>query len=83
MKIKSYSISAPCKTYVKQWHILGMVTDEHGAYVCHTPLLYLQRPKWIKDDAIWETFVRNFCWCFEKFCGTFSKISYEIFPYLR
>lgn len=47
MKIKSYSLSGPLPGVTKQHSILASC----GAY--SRPLVYLQRPKWIVDDAQW------------------------------
>ena len=55
MKISEYIIDAPCKGLYKQHCIL--VKDE--AVGCFMPLVYLQRPKWIKDDAAWEKIVKS------------------------
>ena len=49
MKIKSYQLSGPLAGLCSQHSIL--ISD--GA--CTKPLIYLQRPKWIKDDAQWAT----------------------------
>ena len=48
MKIKSYSKSGPTKGLFKQHAILAI----HGSGCC--PIVYLQRPKWIKNDEQWE-----------------------------
>ena len=55
MKIKTYSICNPVKGICKQHSI--MVEDETQNFIA--PLIYLQRPKWIKDDECWEKIVQS------------------------
>ena len=50
MKIKSYSVCGPCEGLVKQNAIWVQGEDATGLY----PLIYLQRPKWIKSDDAWK-----------------------------
>jgi len=53
MKIESYSHSEPIEGLCKQhaiWIYEGCVT---------APLIYLQRPKWIKDDSVWEQIIQS------------------------
>ena len=40
---------------IKQHHILGAAADENAMY----PIAYLQRPKWIEDDAAGEAIVKS------------------------
>jgi hypothetical protein len=53
MIIQSYSISSPVKGICKQHAAWGMTGN------CAVPLIYLQRPKWITDDAVWENIVES------------------------
>lgn len=52
MKIDSYSVNRPlsgiCRQYAV-WANSGNTT---------WPLVYLQRPKWIVDDKVWEKITR-------------------------
>ena len=50
MKIVSYGTSKPIDGLCKQSAV--WMNDDSGSCA---PLIYLQRPKWIKDDAVWET----------------------------
>jgi len=53
MKIESYSTNRPVAGICRQygvWAQEGSVTS---------PLIYLQRPKWIKDDAAWLKIVES------------------------
>lgn len=53
MKLETYSIGSPVSGVCKQHAILateGCTTS---------PIVYLQRPKWIKDDAAWERIVKS------------------------
>lgn len=54
MKIERYSVCKP-SFYAKSFHVL---VKEEGT-IFHHPLIYLQRPKWIKDDKAWETIVKS------------------------
>lgn len=51
MKIESYSIDHPIEGLSKQYAI--WISDSERSM----PLVYLQRPKWIKDDEAWERVV--------------------------
>jgi hypothetical protein len=55
MRITRYSICRPIKGICKSWAIWGG-NDEDGSTA---PLVYLTRPKWIKDDASWERIVTS------------------------
>ena len=55
MKLKSYSVCGPMLPQIKQHHILGAAADENAMY----PIAYLQRPKWIEDDAAGEAIVKS------------------------
>ena len=48
MKLLSYSKTAPLAGFCSQYAILA----SNGEF--SRPLVYLQRPRWIKDDAQWE-----------------------------
>ena len=49
MKIRRYSLGGPQIGLVKQ-NAIWVSGKNIGTY----PLVYFQRPKWIKDDACWE-----------------------------
>lgn len=51
MRVTHYHISGPVKGLWKQSAIVGRERTTVA------PLVYLQRPKWIKDDAIWKKIV--------------------------
>lgn len=53
IKLESYSLCKPIKGLSKQYSLIG----RSGA--TGTPLVYLQRPKHITDDAVWETIVES------------------------
>lgn len=53
MKIESYSIAAPAKGLSKQ-HVILANEGCNGL-----PLIYLQRPKWIKDNEQWLKIVKS------------------------
>lgn len=53
MRITRYHISGPVKGLWKQSAIVG----SSGVY--SSPLVYLQRPKWIKDDEVWKKIVES------------------------
>lgn len=55
MKIGGYSINSPMEGVCKQWCILA---QEYGKNYS-SPLVYLQRPKWITSDEDWEKIVRS------------------------
>ena len=52
MKIKSYSASGPIKGFRSQYSLLASDGD------ITRPLVYLQRPLWIKDDTQWDAICR-------------------------
>lgn len=54
MKIARYAVDAPGKMG-KQFAIIAR--EDRGN--CWYPLVYLQRPKWIKDDAAWAEICRS------------------------
>lgn len=51
MKVESYSKLKPYETKSKQYSI--WINSSSQTW----PLIYLQRPKWIKDDNDWEMIV--------------------------
>ena len=53
MKVKSYSVEGPIDGLVKQ----SAVWVKDGIFMC--PLIYLQRPKWIANDAQWQNIVNS------------------------
>lgn len=55
MKIRSYQISSPIEGVCKQYSILAQ--DASGKY--SSPIVYLQRPKWIALDKDWEKIVSS------------------------
>jgi len=55
MKITRYSICRPVEGLCKSWAIWGGGEKNGSA----SPLAYLTRPKWIKDDASWEKIVNS------------------------
>ena len=54
MKVTHYHTSEPVKGMCKQRAIWGRGKENVSA-----PLIYLQRPKWIKDDAAWRKIVSS------------------------
>ena len=52
MKVTHYTVTGPWPGVVKQHSIMARSGDKSNGYF---PIAYLQRPKWIKDDAAWET----------------------------
>lgn len=54
MKVTHYHIGDPVSGVCKQSAVWAR--GEDGA---HSPLIYLQRPKWIKDDAAWNRIVAS------------------------
>lgn len=54
MEVKSYSVCPPVKGITKQWAVWLNYNKAST-----TPLIYLQRPKYIKDDAVWEKIVES------------------------
>ena len=52
MIAEKYWIESPDLKYQKQFAVIGS-----GA-TC-APIIYLQRPKWIEDNAIWETICQS------------------------
>lgn len=55
MKMGSYLINSPMEGVCKQWCILAQ--EQNKAY--SSPLVYLQRPKWITNDDDWERVVKS------------------------
>lgn len=55
MKIESFMYSSPRKGQSKQYAIIAMAKDSNRAM----PIIYLQRPKWIEDDAVWLEIVKS------------------------
>jgi len=53
MKVETYAVSGPIAGVCKQCAIWG------GDGAQHMPLVYLQRPKWIKCDLAWERIVES------------------------
>lgn len=53
MTIESYSICGPIKGVCKQWAIWGNIGT------ATFPLIYFQRPKYIKNDESWELIVKS------------------------
>lgn len=51
MLLKSYSVDGPVEGLCKQQAVWG----HSGVRAC--PLIFLQRPKWIKDDSVWQKIV--------------------------
>lgn len=56
MKVTHYATSGPTPGLRKQSCILGRGAKPDNVY---TPLVYFQRPKWIKDDACWDKIVQS------------------------
>ena len=56
MKVTHYVPSGPMQGLNKQHCIYGRGAKPDNVY---TPLVYFQRPKWIKDDACWEKIVSS------------------------
>lgn len=50
MKVSHYSICGPWPKQTKQWSIMAREENSSGYFT----LVYLQRPKWIKNDSGWE-----------------------------
>ena len=55
MILGKYGPSGPVSGLWKQNAIVGYA--EEGNYIA--PILYLQRPKWIKDDDVWQKICDN------------------------
>ena len=55
MKIKTYSLTGACSPLWKGDCIIASDTKVTG--MC--PIIYLKRPKWIKDDAAWEALCKS------------------------
>ena len=53
MKVERYTVEGPIHGLVKQ-HAIWAEEGNTGA-----PLVYLQRPKWIANDAQWLTIVNS------------------------
>lgn len=53
IKIKGYHL---CKPFwrIKQYSIWGSSEPNTNSI-----LIYLQRPRWIKDDTVWESIVKG------------------------
>ena len=51
MKLTTYSVGGPVEGLCKQHAVWG----SNGVQSC--PLIFLQRPKWIKDDSAWQKIV--------------------------
>ena len=54
MKVTHYNLSGPINPLTKQYAI--WVRGEEPGLV---PLVFLQRPKWIKDDTAWRKIVES------------------------
>ncbi len=54
MKVTHYHVSGPVSGICKQSAVWAR--GEDGV---HSPLIYLQRPKWIEDDAVWNRIVAS------------------------
>ncbi len=50
MKVTHYHVSDPIHPLTKQYAIWGRDSNTN----CSVPLVYLQRPKWIKDGDAWR-----------------------------
>lgn len=55
MKVTHYYTSGPVEGLCKQSAIWARGAEQNG----HAPLVFLQRPKWITDDAAWAQIVRS------------------------
>lgn len=55
MKLGKYSVEPPIEGLTKRWAIWGHDAEKNSM----APLVYLERPKWIKDDSAWEKIVRG------------------------
>lgn len=56
MKIKSYSVWEPVKGICKQHAVWIKNENSSNSFF---PLIYLQRPKWLKDDVAWEKICKS------------------------
>ena len=54
MKVTHYHTSGPVGGLCKQSAIWG-----RGRTTASAPLVFLQRPKWIKDDEVWRKIVNS------------------------
>lgn len=54
MKFTHWHLHSPSPIF-KQWTLLVRNKKESGLF----PLVYFQRPKWIKDDACWKKIVES------------------------
>ena len=54
MKVHHYHVSGPIDGACKQSAVWA-----RGKEGGHSPLIYLQRPKWITDDAAWNQIVKS------------------------
>jgi hypothetical protein len=50
MKVHRYNIGGPVEGLCKRDAL--WVTDKKGTITA--PVIYFQRPKWVKDDAVWR-----------------------------
>ena len=55
VKVSHYVLSGPWKGVTKQHCLMGREERGNG----YSPLVYLQRPKWIKDDDCWDKIVNS------------------------
>lgn len=53
MKVTHYHTEGPIKGVCKQYAIWARESGTSG----YSPLAFLQRPKWIKDDEAWHKIV--------------------------
>ena len=56
MKVTDYGLDSPCEGSYKRDCVILARDSTQGGY---SPLIYLQRPKWIKDDAAWLKIVNS------------------------
>ena len=54
MKVTHYHVSGPSSGICKQSAVWVRGKDD-----VHWPLIYLQRPKWITDDSVWNRIVAS------------------------
>jgi len=55
MRVTHYGIDGPAKGLYKQNCIIARDDAKMG----YSPIVYLQRPKWIKDDSCWKKIVES------------------------
>jgi hypothetical protein len=53
LKLTHYGVDGPVKGICKQSAVWGR--EGHSA----APLVFLQRPKWIKDDLAWKKIIES------------------------